>query len=245
VVHAPAVEQRTLGAPPAAIVVAREQEESLACADECQDGDGCVYLDRGVMRHLECETTGATDRSILPRSATELGFLDRGSGADVRGPAPGGRRRRPRMSLRARLPIATTPEVAEIPRAGRSMQRRRPPPPPPPPPPSSARQRASAVGVLRTRRNACVKPAGWRRPRVLLSRAGAPKRDLGRPRRYHRENPRFRSRESRLRIPVRACARRRAGSARSKEISPGDRWRVKPSMCCRVCVVVAASMRQR
>jgi hypothetical protein len=89
VVHAPAVEQRTLGAPPAAIVVAREQEESLACADECQDGDGCIYLDRGVMRHLECGTTGATDRSILPRSATELGFLDRGSGADVRGLAPG------------------------------------------------------------------------------------------------------------------------------------------------------------
>jgi hypothetical protein len=70
VVHAPAVEQRTLGAPPAAIVVAREQEESLACADECQDGDGCIYLDRGVMRHVVCETTGATDRSILPRSAT-------------------------------------------------------------------------------------------------------------------------------------------------------------------------------
>ncbi|MEA2497548.1 MAG: hypothetical protein QOJ29_5459, partial [Thermoleophilaceae bacterium] len=77
VVHAPAVEQRTLGAPPATIVVAREQEESLACADECQDGDGCIYLDPEVMRHLVCETTGAIysatigNRTRLPRPRLE------------------------------------------------------------------------------------------------------------------------------------------------------------------------------
>jgi hypothetical protein len=39
VVHAPALEQRAFGLPLAAIVVAAQQEQSLACADLCLDDD--------------------------------------------------------------------------------------------------------------------------------------------------------------------------------------------------------------
>jgi hypothetical protein len=39
VVDPPAVEQRTLDLPPAAVVIAPETEEPFPRADECEDGD--------------------------------------------------------------------------------------------------------------------------------------------------------------------------------------------------------------
>jgi hypothetical protein len=49
VVHPPTIKQRALDFPPAAVVIAPEQEEPFACTDEREDGDRCTYLDRGVI----------------------------------------------------------------------------------------------------------------------------------------------------------------------------------------------------
>jgi hypothetical protein len=52
VVDPPAVEQRTLDLPPAAVVIAPETEEPFPRADECEDGDRCTYLALGGVRGL-------------------------------------------------------------------------------------------------------------------------------------------------------------------------------------------------
>jgi hypothetical protein len=52
VVDAPAVEQRTLDLPPAAVVVTPEAEEPFPCADESEDADRCTYLALGWIRGL-------------------------------------------------------------------------------------------------------------------------------------------------------------------------------------------------
>jgi hypothetical protein len=44
VVDPPAVEQRTLDLPPAAVVIAPEKEEPFARADKCEDADRWTYL---------------------------------------------------------------------------------------------------------------------------------------------------------------------------------------------------------
>jgi hypothetical protein len=49
VVHPPTIKQRALGLPPAAVVIAPEQEEPFACTDEREDADRCTYLGRGVV----------------------------------------------------------------------------------------------------------------------------------------------------------------------------------------------------
>jgi hypothetical protein len=49
VVDPPAVEQRTLDLPPAAVVIAPEEEEPFPRADECEDADRSTYLPlRGI-----------------------------------------------------------------------------------------------------------------------------------------------------------------------------------------------------
>jgi hypothetical protein len=47
VVDPPAVEQRTLDLPPAAVVIAPEKKEPFPRADECEDGDRWTYLALG------------------------------------------------------------------------------------------------------------------------------------------------------------------------------------------------------
>jgi hypothetical protein len=49
VVDPPAVEQRTLNLPPAAVVIAPEKEEPFPRADECEDADRwtCLVLEGG------------------------------------------------------------------------------------------------------------------------------------------------------------------------------------------------------
>jgi len=61
VIDPPAVEQRTLDLPPAAVVIAPEKEEPFSRADECEDADRWTYL---VLRRIAslsvspCQRTG-------------------------------------------------------------------------------------------------------------------------------------------------------------------------------------------